>query len=474
MTMTASRRSHIAVVGAGFTGMVCALRLLRAGYRVSILEQRADIGGLSTSHDFGSFEWDRFYHCILTSDRALLDLLDELGLHDELRWTKTEVGLYSHGGFHKMTGAADLLRYRHLSLLSKMRLAIMSLYVTKIKKGLRLERVPLCEWTRRLFGRKVFEQIWEPLLRCKLGELRRYASAAFLWGTMVRLASTRQQGLGAQEQLGYVRGGYRMVFQRLQQSVAMWDGSTHLGVKIRRICAHEGDARAGAVRIDTGQGAQFFDGAVLTVPNSVVGRLLQTSDADYMKRLGEVMYLGMICVVVVLRRRLSPFYVTNVTDTIGFTGVIEMTNLIDPAVETNGRHLVYVPRYTTSSDPLFEKDDQGVWDQFWPELSAMYPDLKEAEIERWFVFRERNVQPVPTIGYSGIVPPVRTPVPNVYLANTAQIINNTLNNNAMTSIANQACCELMKDIPVERSLAASGLSPCVPSLVLAPMEVSHG
>ena len=474
MMPTASRRSHIAVVGAGFTGMVCALRLLRAGYRVTILEERTDIGGLSNSHNYGSFEWDRFYHCVLTSDKALLELLDELGLREELRWTKTEVGLYSHGGFHKMTGTVDLLRYRHLSLLSKVRLAVMTLYVTRIKEGLRLEKLPLCDWTRRVFGRKVFEQIWEPLLRCKLGELRRYASAAFLWGTLVRLASTRQEGLGAQERLGYVRGGYRTVFQRLQKTVASRNGSTNLGVKIRRISANDGDTRAGAVRVDMGQGAQFFDGVVLTVPNSVVGRLLQTDDEAYLKRLGEVMYLGMICLVMVLRCRLSPFYVTNVTDAVGFTGVIEMTNLIDPEVETNGRHLVYVPRYTTSSDPLFQKDDDGVRAQFWPELSAMYPTLRQTDVERWFVFRERHVQPVPTIDYSGIVPPVRTPVPSVYLANTAQIINNTLNNNAMTSIANEACLAILKDIPLEHAMTPNTLHVRVPTLVTASMEVSHG
>ena len=449
MQTVSTRTSHIAVVGAGFTGMVCALRLLRAGYRVTILEQRADMGGLSTTHNFGSFQWDRFYHCILTSDKALLNLLRELGLQGELRWTKTEVGLFSHGALHKMTSPTDLLRYRHLSLLSKARLALATLYVTRIKRGLPLEKRPLCQWARRLFGRKVFEQIWEPLLRCKLGELRKHASAAFLWGTMVRLASTRQRGLGAQEKLGYVRGGYRTVFERLQRTVASLHGSTNLGVKIRSIGVNEDeDSREGMVRIDTNQRALFFDGAVLTIPNSVIGHLLQTEDTAYKDRLREVMYLGMICVVLVLRQRLSPFYVTNVTDRIGFTGVVEMTNLIDSEVETNGRHLVYLPRYTSATDPLFDKSDEHVWLQLWPDLARMFPDLREDDIEARFVFRERNVQPVPTIDYSSIVPPARTPVPGVYVANTAQIVNNTLNNNAMTSIAETICAELMKDIPV--------------------------
>src|SRR2546423_15641216 len=82
----------------------------------------------------------------------------------------------------------------------------------------------------------------------------------------------------------------------------------------------------------------------------------------------------------------------------------------------------------------------------------MHPDLKEADIEHRFVFRERVVQPVPTLGYSEILPPARTPVAGVYVANTSQILNDTLNNNAMTSIAQATCDELMKDIPLQQQV----------------------
>jgi protoporphyrinogen oxidase len=450
MPIKTTRPSHIAVVGGGFTGMACAFRLLRAGYQVSILESQSNIGGLTSTQDFGEFSWDRFYHCILTSDKSLLTLLHDLGLNDQLRWTKTEVGLYSNGALHKMTSPADLLRYRHLSLASKLRLAVMTFYVTRIKNGLALESAPLSKWTRHLFGKNVYEQIWDPLFRCKLGELRRYASAAFLWGTLVRLASTRKRGPGQQEQLGYVHGGYDVVFRKLQQAVASLEGSTHTGVKIRRISCSASGSSEGSIRISTCHKDLVFDGAILTVPNKVVASLLDTDDSAYKDRLAQVMYLGIICVVLVLKRRLSPFYVTNVTEKIGFTGIIEMTNLIDPETETNGRHLVYLPRYTSPNDPLFEVDDETIWQHVWTDLSRMHPDLSQSDIENRFVFRERTVQPVPTIGYSEIAPPTRTPVAGIYVANTAQIVNNTLNNNAMASIAEATCMDLMRDIAVQQ------------------------
>jgi len=45
-----------------------------------------------------------------------------------------------------------------------------------------------------------------------------------------------------------------------------------------------------------------------------------------------VEYLGVLCASLVLKRPLSGYYVTNITDSWApFTAVIEMTALVDPA-----------------------------------------------------------------------------------------------------------------------------------------------
>ena len=41
---------------------------------------------VATHFNFGPFSWDKFYHCILTSDSALLQLIEDLGLTSELHW----------------------------------------------------------------------------------------------------------------------------------------------------------------------------------------------------------------------------------------------------------------------------------------------------------------------------------------------------------------------------------------------------
>src|SRR5262249_18749599 len=151
-----------------------------------------------------------------------------------------------------------------------------------------------------------------------------------------------------------------------------------------------------------------------------------------------VKYLGMVCVVLLLRRKMTPYYVTNLTDNdVPFTGVIEMTNLISTE-ETKGRHLVYLPKYTAPGDPLFEASDEQVWELFGKSFRRMFPDLKEEEIEKRLVFREKLVQPLPVLHYSDQVPSLATNLSGVFVANTTQIINSTLNNNEMVKIARNA------------------------------------
>ena len=449
-------RAHALVVGGGFTGMVCAWRLIHAGYRVTLLEGRDELGGLSASFNFGPFSWDRYYHCILPSDRDLLTLLKQIGLAGEVRWSATRVGFYAHDALHDLTGPRDLLGYRHLSFWSKMRLALGTLYVSKMRNGKRLERTPLLPWTEHIFGREVREEFWEPLLRCKLGSMRERASAAFLWSTIVRLYSARGRDTSKQEKLGYVRGGYARILREMEEQLRCRGVRIVTGARVLNIHSHlPNGAEQRVVEVETTQGSFRAHGAVVTAPCEAIARTLRTADADFGSRLRAVTYLGLICVVLVLRRRLSSFYVTNITQQTPFTGVIEMTNLIDPKQETAGHHLVYLPRYVAPDDALVNASDDEVWTLFSSELQRMYPELRPEDIVSRHVFRERAVQPVPVVSYDRIAPPRRAPVPYVFIANTAQIRNDTLNNNAAVRVADAACEALMHDVPV---LGATELS----------------
>ena len=132
MSQTATTRTgkplHIGILGGGITGLTAAFYLLRAGHEVTLMEARPQLGGLASYFNFGSFWWDKFYHCILTSDSALLQLIADLDLENELRWTETKVGFFSCGELHSMTTTMEFLRFPVLSLWNKLRLGLGIIY----------------------------------------------------------------------------------------------------------------------------------------------------------------------------------------------------------------------------------------------------------------------------------------------------------------------------------------------------------
>jgi protoporphyrinogen oxidase len=430
---TYTRSPRVAIVGGGISGLTSAYYLLRAGCDVTIYEAHDTLGGLAATFDYGPFQWDRFYHCILTSDEALLGLLDDLELSDALRWQATEVGFYSRGELHTMTRPLDLLRFPHLSLWNKARFALGTLYASRFCSGEGLEGVPLRTWIEKVFGPKLYQEMWAPLLQCKLGSMQDQASAAFLWATLRRLYSTRDQDTSKQERLGFVDGGYQRVLGRLEKEIARLGGRVRCGTAVGNV-----EKVRDRVLIRAEGHTEAYDSVVLTVPSRLAAAMCPTFGEDYLEKLQSTQYLGIVCAVALLRQPLSRYYVTNITDASRFTGIIEMTNLIG-TTRTAGHSLLYLPKYTAPSDPLFQKNDAEVWDQFERHLLRMHPTLQRSDFVQHFVFRERFVQPVPTLHYSDTMPTMRTPLRGVYLANTSQIVNDTLNNNAMVRIARDAC-----------------------------------
>jgi protoporphyrinogen oxidase len=154
--------------------------------------------------------------------------------------------------------------------------------------------------------------------------------------------------------------------------------------------------------------------------------------------LEKVDYLSLLCVTLVLTKSLCPFYVTNLTDSgFPFTGLIEATHVI-PAGALKGKALVYLPRYMPPEDPFYNKSDEEVIDIFLGALRRIFPDIADKDILAKRIHRERFVQPIQKMDYSKNIPPMQTPLKNLYMANTTMILNSTLNNNEVIKLAKKA------------------------------------
>ncbi|MFW5835825.1 MAG: FAD-dependent oxidoreductase, partial [bacterium] len=344
-------------------------------------------------------------------------------------------GFYGDGQLVSMSSMGDFLRFPFLTLWQKFRLGMGILTSIGVKDADKLDRVYVREWLTRVFGRRVYERIWDPLLRSKLGEARNRTSAAFIWATITRLYGARS-GEAKTEQMGHVKGGYAAILgaaaARLQElGVAVKTGNRVQTVR---------PAADGGVDLTSDTVAGHYEQVLLTVPAPEVLRLtgMDAGAGAYWRALAEVNYLGVLCLFTVLDRRLSPYYVTNLLDkSLPFTGIIEVTNIIDPA-EFGGRHLVYLPKYVTADDPLVTASDDEVEEKLLSGLRAVHPDLPPAAVLHTRLFRERHVQPLQEVNYLDQTRGIKTPIDSVYLANSTMLYNSTLNNNAAITLAERA------------------------------------
>lgn len=421
---------HIGVVGGGVLGMYVAARLREQGFAVTLLEGAPVVGGLATPARIDRYTWDRFYHVILLSDRHLLGLLDELGLSDRLRWGVTRTGFYTDGKLYSLSNTLEFLMFPPLSFIDKLRLGWTIFYAARVKNWTRLEDVPAAQWLLRWSGKRVFERIWQPLLRSKLGENYRIASAAFIWAIIARMYAARRSGL-KREMFGYLDGGYEKILRRFAERLDELGVETVCGARVQQV------RDAGThVEVSFGGGVRRFDRAILTVPTGAIADICpQLTDAER-ARLRGVVYQGIVCPSLLLKKPLSEYYVTNITESwVPFTGVIEMTALVDRE-RFGGHSLVYLPRYLTQDDPFWKKPDEEVRAEFTAALHKMYPHLQPSDIVAFEVSRARQVLALSTLGYSRRwMPPVATSLPSVFVITSAQIAAGTLNVNETLAVA---------------------------------------
>jgi protoporphyrinogen oxidase len=437
--MTVSDGERWAVVGGGILGMTLALRLAQRGLSVTLIERAEQLGGLASAWRMGDVTWDRHYHVTLLSDRHTRAILEELGLEQDMRWVRARTGFYTDGRLHSMSSVLEFLLFPPLGLIGKARLAATILHASRLTNWKPLERIPVEDWLRAWSGDRTFEKIWRPLLRAKLGEAYTKTSAAFIWATIQRMYAARKTGL-KRELFGYLPGGYARTLDAFRRRLEAAGVHLFLGMTVAAVRKEQ----SGEVCAELASGTRIrFDRVVVTVPAPIAARLCPGISDREQTLLEEVEYQGIVCASLLLRKPLAGYYITNITDSwVPFTAVIEMSALVDRA-QFGGNSLVYLPRYLASDDPGFNISDHEWGERAIETLSTMYPGFDPQDVLAFQISRERYVYALPTLGYSERVPPIQTSLPGVFLVNSAQIVNGTLNVNETVRLAEESVEELL-------------------------------
>jgi protoporphyrinogen oxidase len=397
-----------AMLGGGALGMTAALRLAQQGARVTVIEREPLPGGLAAGFEIEPGMWlEKFYHHLFRSDTRAIGLIEELGLGDRLEWGSPVTATLRDGQIHRLDSPASLLRFSPLPVVDRVRMGA-ALAVLKAMPNTRLlEGRTAMDWTRRWMGTRASETVWEPLLRGKFGDAAPEIAMPWFWGRVHDRTT----------QLGYLRGGFQQLYDRLADAVRRHGGEVRLGTTVTEVRTAEG-----GFDVATEAGTERFDRVVSTLATRLTARLAPELPQSWRDRHEWGRAYGAHCLVLALDRPLTAeAYWLNVNDPgYPFMALVEHTNWL-PASAYGDRHLVYLGNYRPMDDPLMTASRDAIVDDFLPHLPRINPAFEPSWVTDAWSFSAPFAQPIVTVDYRNHIPPFATPIPGLWVASMFQV-----------------------------------------------------
>ena len=317
----------ILIVGGGFTGLTAALRLSAdPDLSVTLIESAAQLGGLAAGFPLGGTTLEKTYHHLFLTDTAILDLVKELGLQDQLLWCDSSMAIFRDGRIHPFKTPLDLLRFAPCSFPGRLRTGFASLYLKHRKNWRGFTRQTAHAWLTRTCGRSAMDTIWTPLLKGKFGRHFDRVSMAWFWARIHIRANSRSGGGG--EKLGYFRGGFNAVTSALEHEIRRRGVTIRTGVTVEKLLADERAAIVNGEKV-------AFDFCLFTGPSASLARILPAGGKpdEYAAQLRRIEYLGAACLIFTSDQDLGDFYWINVNEPEApFLVFIQHTNLVDKKI----------------------------------------------------------------------------------------------------------------------------------------------
>jgi protoporphyrinogen oxidase len=389
----------VAIIGGGITGLTTGFYLGQKNHQVVVFEKMPKLGGLALGFKKSGWRWslEYFPHHLFVSDKAARELIDQLGIFDRLFFKRPKTSVFLKGRIFQFDSATAILKAPFFSPLQKAWIGLVTFYLKTTSNWRLLEKEAAPQWLSRVYGKAVTEKLWQPLLRGKFESEAGRVNMAWLWGRIKKRSS----------RLGYLRGGFQILIDSLEQEIKKSGGEIVLGKKVQDL-----------VRI-----RKNFDKVVVTTAMSVFLKIAPDLPLSYRRRIEKLKMIGALDLVLILK---EPFlkrgtYWLNINEkNFPFVFVDEHTNFVDSR-HYGKNYLVYVGGYYRQNHHYFKMGKEELLSEFLPYLKRINPGFKRATILSFEKHAKLDAQPVTPVNYSSLVPGHKTPLENVYLTNMQQI-----------------------------------------------------
>jgi len=434
----------IAIIGAGIAGLSAAYDLLAAGHEVVLYEADQRPGGLAAGFRDENWEWplEKFYHHLFTSDKAIIGLVEELGMRDKLFFPRPTTSVIYEGRIVPFDSPQRWIAFPGFNLLDVARFGMVSAYLRFTEPWRELEKVTADSWLRQWYGDKIYKMTWEPMLIGKFGPYYQDANMAWMWARL-HVRSPR---------LGYFEGGFQAFVDRLSAAVEERGGVICLNAPVEGITAVDPQSFA----VTGPAGAETYDRILVTTSPGLMARLVPGLPEGYKQQLRGLKSMGAVVMTLALRRPLlgeSNAYWLNIPahspnkseNEIPFLALVEHTNYIS-SEHYGDDHIIYCGDYVPADHPYFSLSKEEMQELFTSVFHKFNPDFRPEWVRKSWLFRAPYAQPVPEVNQSQRIPDLRTPVNGLYLASMSQVYPWDRGTNFAVEIGRRAAREMLADM----------------------------
>lgn len=380
--MSNIKESKIAIIGGGLGGLVIGYELSKLGGKVTIFEKENFLGGLVNGFQIEGENLEKLYHHFFKTDKDLIELLKEIGLEKRITWNRSSTGLYWQKKMYPFNGAIDLLRFDPLSLIDKIRMGLVAIYLRLDNNWQKYEGVTAVNWMKKVVGSQAYKVVWEPLLKGKFHKYYRDISMAWLWARIHTRGNSKDEK--GHEVLGYIDGGFNKLVERLVKIIIKNNGKIKLNQKVKNIKSLEKE----------------FDLIIDTRPDR------------------KVEYLATVNVVFSSEQSLSKFYWHNINDPKSpFLAFIQHTNLVGTK-KYKGKNIYYLGVYVPQDHKILRMNDKKIASEWLGYLKKIFPKFDKLQAKNVSVFKFNSSQHIVKTNY---VKPVCQISNKFYKINFAQI-----------------------------------------------------
>ena len=400
----------IAIIGAGYNGMVAAFDLKKAGHEITIFESAEYVGGLASGFKEPHWDWsvEKFYHHWFQSDSEMLGLIRELGLEDKVRFPRPLTVMLYENKWYPFDSISKALLFPGLGFgLNKIRFGFVGLFLRLTKNWRALEKVTADQWMLKYAGKQVYEQMWKPLLIGKFGPYYKDVNMAWMWAR-IHARTTR---------LGTFEGGFQKFADLFAEKLRGLSVEIRLKAQIKSI---KRDQASAGLTVD----GESFDKVLVTTSPNLMAKLCPDLPENYLKGLLDLKSMGALVMTLALKHSISKdgYYWFNVPKDEGypFLALVEHTNFV-PKENFGGDHIVYAGDYLEMGHEYFSMSDDELLERFVPAFQKFNPEFSRDWVKKIWVNKTNYAQPVPLVNHSKNIPEIQTPIEGLYFASMSQV-----------------------------------------------------